>query len=254
MLRLGRVHFQVSPQPHDEVIDRARVGVFVQVPDLLENRLARHRPARVAHQVLQQVAFHLGELVGLLAHLQLQCFQVQRAAGERQVLVFVLVLLHPLPASQQAAQPRQQDLQLERLGQVVIGAGLEPLQHISRPAARGQHQHGNEVACRPQLLHDIKAVAARQHHVEDHRIVGGAIGQQPVKRRLAVAVHIDHMALGFKVEPQALGEVRLVFDDQDVAHFAFMRGNSSVKVAPLPSPVLSANTRPPCALAIDRTM
>ena len=40
MLRLGGVNFQVAAEPHDEVVDGARVGVLVQIPDVFENGLA----------------------------------------------------------------------------------------------------------------------------------------------------------------------------------------------------------------------
>ena len=56
-----------------------------------------------------------------------------------------------------------------------------------------------------------------------------------------------------EVEAEAVRDVLFVLDDQDAAHRA-RRGSSRVKVAPCPSPSLSANTRPPCARAIERTM
>ena len=151
-------------------------------------------------------------------------------------------------------QARQQDLQLERFRQVIVGAGLEPLQDVGRAAARGQHQHRHEVPLGAQLLNDLKAVASRQHHVEHDRVIRRAIGEQAIERGLAVAIDVNRVALGLEVEPQAIGQVCLVFNDQDAAHLFFTRGNSSVNVAPLPSPMLSANTRPPCALAMERTM
>ena len=124
-----------------------------------------------------------------------------------------------------------------------------------------------------QLLDDGEAVLAGQHHVEHDGVVARAIRQQAIERLLAVAVDVHLVAFGFEVEAQAVGEVRLVFDDQDAAHpspfdsrplaaRAAARsgqapsfcGSSSVNVEPLFSPVLSANTRPPWRLAIERTM
>ena len=110
-----------------------------------------------------------------------------------------------------------------------------------------------------QFFHHREAVLARQHHVEDHRVVARSIGEQPRQRLRAVAVDVYGVALGFEIEAEAVGEVRLVLDDQDAAHARrrvadSARGSSSVNVAPLFSPALSAKTRPPCRLAIDRTM
>ena len=229
----------------------------------------------VLDQVLKQVALHLRELIRLLADVQLQRLEVQRLAGKRQLLVLVLILLHPLAAAQQSAQPGQQNLQLERLGQVIVRARLETLQHIGGPAARGQHQHRHVMPGGAQLLRHREAVLARQHHVEHDGVVAVAIGQQPIERLLAVAIDVHRVALGFEIEPQAFGQVRFVFDDQDAAHPStrrralasgplasvrsrstgpLARGSSSVNVEPLPSPALSANTRPPWRLAIERTM
>ena len=84
-------------------------------------------------------------------------------------------------------------------------------------------------------------------------IVAPAIAEQPVERLLAVAVDVHLVALGLEVEAEPVGEVGLVFDDEDPAQLIIL-GSSSVKVAPLFSPTLSANTRPPCRFAIDRTM
>ena len=58
-----------------------------------------------------------------------------------------------------------------RLGQVVVGAGVEPLDALIEPAARGQHQDRDGRAVRAQLPADVEAVDARQQDVEDDEIV-----------------------------------------------------------------------------------
>ena len=82
MFRLRRILFQVAPQAHDEVVDRARVGVFVQVPHVFEDRLSRHRLAGVLHEVLQQIAFHLRQVILLVADVQLERFEIELLARE----------------------------------------------------------------------------------------------------------------------------------------------------------------------------
>src|SRR5580700_1318183 len=83
------------------------------------------------------------------------------------------------------------------------------------------------------------------------------------------------MSFGLQVELQPLCQVRLVLYHQDAAHdtVAFpgnsfsgnslrgnsflgnsFLGNSKVTVVPFPAPSLSANTRPPCLRAMERTM
>jgi hypothetical protein len=82
--RPAGIVFHVAAETHDEVVDGARVGVFAERPDVFENRLARDRLAGVSDQVGQQVALHLGEVVGVPCHLQLEGVQVDDAAVEVQ--------------------------------------------------------------------------------------------------------------------------------------------------------------------------
>ena len=151
-------------------------------------------------------------------------------------------------------EPRDQDGQVERLRQIVVGASLEPLQHVLLPSARGQHQDRHEVPGGAQFGRHGEAVLARQHDVEDHHVERLPLTQRQVERLLAACGDRDLMPLGGQVEADAVGDVLLVLDDQDSAHQPEVRGSCSVNVAPRPSPSLCANTRPPCALAIDRTM
>src|SRR5271156_5345706 len=58
----GGVFFDIAPQPDDKVINGARVRVFAQVPDILENRFARNGLTLAADQVAQELRFHQGEL------------------------------------------------------------------------------------------------------------------------------------------------------------------------------------------------
>ncbi len=60
---------------------------------------------------------------------------------------------------------------------------------------------------------------------------------------------IRHLvAFGLEVEPQALGDMQFVFDDQDPAHRCGASGSSMVNVLPRPAPSLSAKALPPCLL------
>ena len=52
MARTRGLVLDVLAQPHDEVVDGARVGVLVQAPDLFEQGLARDDLARAADEVI----------------------------------------------------------------------------------------------------------------------------------------------------------------------------------------------------------
>src|SRR5262249_33294021 len=90
---------------------------------------------------------------------------------------------------------------------------------------------------------------------DGNRLVG-----EPGQRGFAGVDHVSVVALGLEVEPQPLGQVLLVFDDEDALGHraphadAGALGSSSVNVLPRPCPALSANARPPCLRATERTM
>ena len=180
-------------------------------------------------------------------------------------------LLVPAAPPQQTVDARQENGQVERLGKIVVGPCFESTQNVSRAPARGQHQNRNELADGSKLRGDRKSVLAGQHDVEDDGVERLPVDQQHAERAFAVGHNRRLVSLRFEVEPQAVGNVLLVFDDQDPAHdttrlerkryggFAASaadasRGSSTVNVEPRPSPSLCTKTRPPCARAIDLTM
>ena len=119
-------------------------------------------------------------------------------------------------------------------------------------AACRKDQSRDEVAGLPQLRHHREAVFAGQHHVQDHYVEGGRTPCQQIDGGLP-GLHRDYLvAFGFEVKAQAVGQVPLVFYHQNTAHGK--AGSSSTKVLPRPGPSLSAQARPPCRLATERTM
>ena len=67
-------------------------------------------------------------------------------------------------------------------------------------------------------MHHREAVAARQHDVEDDGVVAGLAAQQPLERLVAIALHIDGVAVGLEIESEPVGQVDFVFDNEDVGH------------------------------------
>src|SRR5579862_2626785 len=56
----GGIVFNIAPQPHDEVVDRPGVGVFVEAPDFVQHFLPGYWLALMLDQVAQDVCFHQG--------------------------------------------------------------------------------------------------------------------------------------------------------------------------------------------------
>jgi CRP/FNR family transcriptional regulator, cyclic AMP receptor protein len=126
-------------------------------------------------------------------------------------------------APQQGPQPRLQLTQRERLDEIVVGAGVEPLDAIVDRVARGEHQHRRAIARRPHAAADLKAVKAGHRDVEDDRV--GRRSRHAIQGLDAVGGEVDLVALERQRALQRRAHGRLVVDDQD-SHFAdrSMRG------------------------------
>jgi hypothetical protein len=84
----------------------------------------------------------------------------------------------PDDRTNERAQPRQHFLDLERLGDVVVGAAIDPLHLLVPAAAGGQHEHRHRQAGFAPLLEDREAIDLRQPQVEDHRVVSLGSSQE----------------------------------------------------------------------------
>jgi hypothetical protein len=81
---------------------------------------------------------------------------------------------------------------MERLGDIIVGAGVEALHLVAPAVARGQDQHRHGAAGAAPFLQHRNAVHLRQADVEDDGVVGLALAEKwpssPSKRA------IDHIA------------------------------------------------------------
>ncbi len=113
----------------------------------------------------------------------------------------------------QRPRPREQLRQGKRLGQVVVGAGIEPAYPVVDAILGGQHQYRHRQLARAQALEHIDAGQARQAEVEDQQVVllreQGGVGIRAV-------VDMVHGIAGFaQGGDQALGNDAVVFGKQD---------------------------------------
>ena len=116
-------------------------------------------------------------------------------------------------APQQGAQAGQQFLEVEGLGEVVVGAGIQAFHAVVHGAARGQHEDGGAKARAAKFPADGVAVLHRQHDVENHDVVlvdGGL-----VQGLFAVAGDIDGIGLFAEAFGDKSGDPGFVFDQQD---------------------------------------
>jgi hypothetical protein len=118
----------------------------------------------------------------------------------------------PARAPRQRAYARAQLVEVERLHQIVVGAGVEALHPVGHGIARGDDEHGHVVAQRAQAPQHLQAVAARQPQVEQHgavrlRAQGGFGGD-------AVAHPVDRVPFLGKPVAHALADHPVVFHQQ----------------------------------------
>ena len=137
-------------------------------------------------------------------------FEPHRPAGE-------LALGVADRAAQQRADARQHFLEMEGLGDIVVGAGVEALHLVAPAVARGQHQHRHGAAGAAPRLDHRDAVHLGQADVEDDRVVG--LGLAEVMALLAVEGAVDHVAgIGQRGRELAV-EIGVVLDDEQAQVF-----------------------------------
>ena len=115
-------------------------------------------------------------------------------------------------AAEQRLDARQQFADVERLGEVVVGAKLEADDAVHDLAAGAQHQDRRRHAPLPERAAHVVPVAARQHPVENDE-VEGARGRRR-KTGVAVADRRHAVAFGLEAVRQRQHEARLVFDQE----------------------------------------
>ena len=95
---------------------------------------------------------------------------------------------------------------------VVVGAEVEAHDLVFFEALGRQHDDPRGAAAAAQLPQDLKAVHARQHHVEDDEV--GGVVERAFEARLPITFDRDGTAFVLEVQTQARGDRGIVFDDQ----------------------------------------
>ena len=115
-------------------------------------------------------------------------------------------------AAQHRAHPQGQFPRAERLGHVVVRAGLEADQAVGLVAQGGQHHDRDRPAGAQPAAH-LQAVHAGQHQVEDDQ-VGRLLGD-PAQRLVPVVHALDRMAVADEVPADDVGDGGIVVHDED---------------------------------------
>src|SRR5436309_2832690 len=77
----------------------------------------------------------------------------------------------PIAATPERSDSREQLVEGERLHEVVVGAGVEPVDAIAHGRARREHQDRDLIARGAETPADLDAVESGQTKIEDDRVV-----------------------------------------------------------------------------------
>jgi Stage II sporulation protein E (SpoIIE) len=226
--------------------DQIREGIEGLIPDVLGDIRAPHNAAGVAGKIFEQRIFLGGE-----RHAASRPGNALRGCVQDEVGNDNFGGAELTRAAQQRAKTREQFAELERLGEVIVGAVIEAGDAVLDCIARSQHQNGHALTRFSKLAANFKTVAARNHHVEDHQVV--SIDRGLIKRIVAGVGNID----GIRLFAQALGhetrDARIVFDKKQ-PHASIIRqkqrkseilaGGSRLKLA-LPAETIPARRQDP---------
>ncbi len=140
--------------------------------------------------------------------------QSMAQVGEREPVV-----LRPgVGSPQQRPEPGEQLLERERLDQVVVGAGIEPVDPVVGGVACGEQQHRDVVPLGADAAAHLEPVDDRHHHVEHHD-VGQALGED-AEGPTTVGSGGDVVALEGQAALEAVPDIGFVVDDQDGGHLS----------------------------------
>jgi hypothetical protein len=117
--------------------------------------------------------------------------------------------------AQHRSDPRDERAMIDRLGQVLVGAGVQPRDDFLGVGHRGDEDDRREWKCRvrAQPLADLDAIEPRHHDVEQDQV--GKLIARGDQRLLAVGCGDDLVALAGEPGLDDLDVGRVVVDDED---------------------------------------
>ncbi len=168
-------------------VHRAGAAGEGDVPHVGEQAVAREHAAWRGHEGLEQVELLGGERHGHAVGGHGVAPLVEHDAPEREaVRLGRLPACGRLGAAEQRPHAGQQLHHAERLGQVVVGAQVEPVGLVEL-VALGREHHDGDVPCgrlAPQAAQHREAVHIGQHDVEEHEVGNGlGAGVEELSRR-----------------------------------------------------------------------
>src|SRR5262249_32286085 len=119
----------------------------------------------------------------------------------------------PVCPADERPEPSEQLFHLERLGEVVIGPGIDTLDFLGPATAGGEDQDRHGASGGSPSLENRDPVETGQAQVEDDGVVGLGVAEEV--SFLAIGRTIDRVAGPCQGFGQLPAQARIVLDDQD---------------------------------------
>jgi hypothetical protein len=187
----------------------------------------QHEPLVVQRERVVEVAADLAR--GLEAGGELPAFRLRQRVGQeagldpagdvdlalQRACVQLLAVSQPL-LRQARADTRAQDVRVERLGQVIVGAHLDALDDAVGVVERGDQDHRqvheSRIGVGAQVLQQLEAVHLRHHDVEQHQVVRRGLEHR--QRIAAVDRGLDRVALALQAAREHVAVHFVVVHDE----------------------------------------
>src|SRR5262245_19228019 len=221
----------LAPQPRDVDVYDIGERVLAIAPYLVEDASAGEDSAGRAHQKLEDCKFLGRELDGVATAPHLQQLAIEDEVGNLQNVGVGREFVRP---AHQSLDAGKQLVEIERLGEIVVGAQFQALDLVFQGVHGGQHQNRRVIALETQTLTHVVAVHVGEHQIEHDNIELAGLGEvHPRASRRS-----DGPAMIFGPEPAVdeVGDARLVFDEKDVHAAASVLAAGSATVTVVPSP------------------
>src|SRR5262245_19510232 len=229
--RLAARGVDLAAEPGDIDVHDIGQRVLAIAPDLVEDAGAREHPAWRAHQQFKNGEFLGGELDLLAASLDLEQIPVEHEIAN---LHDIRLRGEIARAADQRLDAREQLIEIEGLGEIVVGADAQAFDLVLERVHSGQHENRRVVSLLAQALADIVAVHIGQHQIEHDHVEFARLGE--IDPRGSGGGNGDPVIFGAEPAVDEVGDPRLVFDQKNV-HAATSGGDAgSATVTVVPSP------------------
>ncbi|MNP06610.1 hypothetical protein D3C76_986020 [compost metagenome] len=168
----------------------------------------------VLQQIFQQFKLLLRQLQLVPANRRFLGPRVERKPLVSQP---ALLIQRSVPA-QERPYPGEQLRYLKRFSHVIIGSGIQSLDHILHTVPRGENQDRRPHPFGPASAHDLQPVHAGQHHIQHQQVINILLGH--ITSLLAAAGRIHLISFFFKQRFERLKQIGIVFHDEYFHRFS----------------------------------